>query len=283
MKARWPAAVAGTLVALATCLAGWRWLDHRADREAWEHLIRLASSEPRAFTPDLVAGLPEPARRYFAFTIAPGTPLRTVVEIGMQGEIGLGTREAPGYRPMTARQVLAPPHGLVWQLESGAMAGSDAALPGRSWTRFWLFGLLPVVRASGPDHLRSAFGRVVAEGAFWVPASLLPGGHVRWKPLDENSARATVSTGGLEQSVDITVDEHGAPTKVVIQRWSNVNAEQAFRAQPFGGHLSRFEWFDGYRLPTHVEGGNHIGTPAYFPFFKADVTAIRYPAQEAPR
>jgi hypothetical protein len=67
---------------------------------------------------------------------------------------------------------------------------------------------------------------------------------------------------------------------VVIQRWSNANPAQVYREQPFGGDLSDFRRVGGYRLPFRVEGGNLIGTPDYFPFFKAEVTAIRLPQLE---
>jgi hypothetical protein len=199
-----------------------------------------------------------------------------VAEIDMTGQIGFGSKDAPDYRDMRARQILAPPHGLVWKLRTGPISGSDGALPDRSWTRFWLLGLLPVVRAGDADHHRSAFGRVVAEAAFWTPACLLPGEHVRWEPLDEDSARAIVTAGGFEQAVDITVAADGAPVTVLIQRWSNENPARQFREQPFGGTLSDYREFAGYRLPTRVEGGNLFGTPDYFPFFKARVTAIRF-------
>jgi hypothetical protein len=263
-------------------LAVWRALDHRADQVAWERLIAGQAGQTRTFNAAMTAGLPEPAQRYFNFTIARGTPLYTALEIDMTGEIGLGTKDAPGYRGMEARQILAPPYGLVWKMKTGPISGSDGALPDTSWTRFWLFGLIPVVRAKGLDHHRSAFGRVVAEGAFWAPASLLPSESVRWEPIDENGARAIVTFGNFEQAVDVTVDEAGAPIMVVIQRWSNANPEQVYREQPFGGHLSEFKNFGGYRLPTRVEGGNLIGTPDYFPFFKADVTAIRFPHRSDP-
>jgi hypothetical protein len=68
------------------------------------------------------------------------------------------------------------------------------------------------------------------------------------------------------RAVDITVDDQGAPSTVVIQRWSDANPERSFREQPFGGHVSEFRSFGGYQLPTRVEGGNLIGTPDYFPF-----------------
>jgi hypothetical protein len=278
----WLIYLLGILLVVVVGLAVWRALDHRADQMAWERLIAGQAVQTRTFNASMTAGLPEPARRYLNFTIAQGTPLCTAVEIDMTGEIGLGSKDAPGYRDMAARQILAPPHGLVWKVKTGPIGGSDSALPDKSWTRLWLFGLIPIVRASGPDHHRSAFGRVVAEGAFWTPASLLPGEFVRWKPIDDNSARAVVTFGHFEQAVDVTVDEAGAPTMVVIRRWSNANPEQVYREQPFGGYLSGFREFGGYRLPTRVEGGNLIGTPDYFPFFKAEVSAIRFPRRVDP-
>ncbi len=267
----------GLVFLLLVVMAGWRALDIRLDQTAWKRLIELDSDQRQTFDPALVADLPEPARRYFNYTIQAGTRLTRVVEIEMTGEIGLGTKAAPNYRPMRAHQILSPPHGFIWSLKSGAISGSDGVLPEGSWTRFWLFNLIPVARASGPDHQRSAFGRLVADSVFWAPASMLPGDGVSWEPPSENSARVTMHNGVLEQAIDVHVDAEGAPVRVVFQRWSDTNRERKHQLQPFGGDLSEFRDFEGYRLPTHVLAGNHYGTPDYFPFFKAIVTAIRLP------
>ncbi len=235
----------------------------------------------------MVANLPDPARRYFSFTITPGTPLYAVAEIEMTGRFSLGTKESPNYMAMRAHQVLAAPEGFVWSMSArnGLMriSGSDAAADGVSWTRFWLMGLVPVARISGTvDHRRSAFGRYVAEAVFWTPAALLPRPGVVWEDLDENTARVTVTHDGMQQSVDVTVDTDGRPVTVVFSRWSDANPEKTFKIQPFGGILSEFRDFDGFRLPTHVEAGNQFGTDAYFPFFIADVTEITFPSNLAP-
>lgn len=277
LASSWLIYMLGILLVVIVGLAAWRALDHGSEQAAWERLISRQAGESRTFNVSMTAGLPEPAQRYFNFTIARGTALFTAVEIDMTGEIGLGSKDVPGYRDMVARQILAPPYGLVWRVKTGLISGSDGVLPDKSWTRFWLIGLIPAVRASGFDHHLSAFGRVVAEAAFWAPASLLPSECVRWEPIDENSARAVVTFGNFQQAVDVTVDETGAPAIVAIRRWSDANAEQMYREQLFGGYLSEFRNFSGYRLATRVEGGNLFGTPDYFPFFKADVTAIRFP------
>lgn len=266
------------LVALLL-LAGFalRLLDARADRAEWRRLAATQTAAGETFDSAQVADLPEPARRYFGYVIAPGAPLRRVVEITMDGSFSLGSKAKPAYQPMHAEQILAVPQGFVWRMHTqGGMpiSGSDTA----RWTRFRILGLVPVARLGGnPDHALSAFGRYVAEAVFWAPASLLPGPGVRWEAVDASTARVTVTSGELEQIVDVTVAEDGCPQQVAFQRWSNANPEKRWRRQPFGGYLSDFRTSHGYCLPYRVEAGNMFGTPDYFPFFRAEVTAIRFP------
>lgn len=271
------------VIAIAGFLAlqAWRWSDERALHEVWQRLERADADLPAEFDPALVDGLPSPARRFFRHAILPGTPIRTVADISMRGEMGLGNKVEPNYVPMRARQILAPPFGFVWRVEAGEgamrMSGSDGSDASTSWSRFWLLGALPVVRAGGgPDHRRAAFGRLIGEAVFWAPAALLPREGVVWSTVDENTARVTVEFAGLTQTVDVTVTDDGQPTMIVFPRWTDANPEKVFRLQPFGGYLYDFRDFDGYRLPTRVEAGNLFGTADYFPFFKAVVDEIRY-------
>lgn len=267
-----------TLLALLV----WRWFDRRADTAVWAHLAAQQPSSPTRFDASMIADLPDPARRFFLFAIKAGTPLYTVAEISMEGDFSLGTKDNPNYMPMRAKQILAVPHGFVWKLNAGdgamRVSGSDVAADGNSWSRFWLLGVAPVARAGGnPDHLRSAFGRYVAEAVFWTPAALLPGDNVRWDAIDESTVRVTLTYLGMQQAIDLFVDADGKPSKIVFRRWSDVNVEKKFQLQPFGGYLSNYKEFDGFRLPTRIEAGNFFETDEYFPFYKVNVTGIRFP------
>ncbi len=275
--------IAMAFVLVLLILAGlafsvWRLLDHRADLKAMHELAVSQPAHPLTFTADMIAHLPEPARRYFLYTIEPGTPLSSVASITMIGRFGMGNRDKPNYLDFTATQVLAMPAGFVWKMRArrGLMrlSGSDS----QRWTRFWLMGLLPIARLGGDtDHTLSAFGRYVAEAVFWTPAAVLPCPGIVWESLDTDRARVTVKYRSLSQSVDLTVGADGQPTQVRFERWSNANPEKQHRLQPFGGYLSEFRYFSGFRLPTHVEAGNHFATDQYFPFFMADVTAVEFP------
>ncbi len=267
--------VAALIIGVAAVV---RALDYRANGAEKSRLLAFQPEKPAVFDLAMIRGLPEPARRYFAFTIAPGTPLLTVASLAMTGRFSLGSKGQPDYLQMTAEQTLAAPHGFVWSMRAKRgplrVSGADS---GR-WSRFWAMGLIPVARSGGDaDHHRSAFGRCVAEAAFWTPAALLPGPGIRWDALDQNTARVTVAHGGLEQSVDLTVDATGQPTVVVFPRWSNANPEKTHRIQPFGGYLADFRTFAGFTLPTRIEAGNHFGSDDYFPFYVAAVSDLRFP------
>jgi hypothetical protein len=266
------------IIMVGLALFAWRNFDHQDDREAMNRLASLQPAQPACFDPAMINDLPEPARRYFLYTIEPGTPLYTVANIKMAGRFGMGTKAKPNYLDMTANQTLAMPDGFVWKMHARrgpmGLSGSDS----ECWTRFWLMGLLPVARMGGdPDHTRSAFGRYVAEAVFWTPAAVFPGPGVDRKWVDKDCARLTVNHQGLSQSVDVTVAPDGQPIQVCFERWSNANPEKQHRLQPFGGYLSEFKEFAGFRLPTHVEAGNWFGTEQYFPFFAVNVTDIAFP------
>lgn len=94
-----------------------------------------------------------------------------------------------------------------------------------------------------------------------------------------------VTHRGMRQAYVVEPDAQGRPTVVSFLRWSNANDPQKFRLQPFWGTLSAFRDDGGFMLPSRISAGNHVGTPGYFPFFKAEVADVRFVrrAQDARR
>ncbi len=250
-----------------------------AAQAVWDRLQQLGQRDPPLFSLEMVAELPAAARRYFARAIAPGTPLRMVVELEMAGEIGLGTKDNPGYRPMRAREIIAPPHGFVWSPTIGTglarITGSDGYAEGEGWTRFWLGGIIPIARPRpSPDLARSAAARSILE-ALWAPASLLPLNGVVWEDIDPDRARAVFRTpNGDGLALTIAVAHDGSPMSVMMQRWTNANPDRVFRWQPTGGFVEELGTVDGYTVPTRMSAGNQFRTDRYFPFFKAQIASM---------
>jgi hypothetical protein len=85
-------AVIGVFICLVFVLFLWRLNDTRTDLKVWRELAKAAHRSPALFDYSKIHNLPEPALRYFRYTVPPKSPLRTVSEIEMVGELGLVSR-----------------------------------------------------------------------------------------------------------------------------------------------------------------------------------------------
>jgi hypothetical protein len=271
------AVVAGVALAAAIGFRGAR-EDGRIAEGARQSLATERPA-PQRFDASMLAGLPAIAQRYFEAAIAPGTPLYRSATLEMEGTFILGGREMA----MRADQILAPPNGFVWRARIGGglmrFDGSDGYLAGEtSWTRFRMFGLVPVARIGDTeDHARAAAARMVTE-AVWVPATLLPDAGAVWRELGPERAEVRFPAVEGVEAVELTIDAEGRLVEFVTLRWSDANEDGTYRLQPFGGRMLAHDTHQGFTIPTAMEVGNHYGTDAYAPFFRAQLTSVRFPA-----
>ena len=268
-------AAGGALLGIAS-----RYRQERVAENLARNLERQADGEtqPDTFHPSMTDGLPAPARRYLRRTFARGAPLHRSVRLSMQGSIRL--RPDGAALPMEAEQVVAPPHGFVWKAVAGTwrmwFRGFDRYGQGEGAMRWWLYGVLPVVSASGPDITRSAAGRLGGEAVF-VPALLLPTNGASWEAVDEETARVTLPVGGEPVSSTLTVAGDGRLRSVTLRRWRSDDDEAGydrFVVDRFGDERT----IDGVTLPTRFRAGWRLGEPDAFPFFDATIGAIRFGA-----
>lgn len=251
--------------------------DATAAEASWRKLQSSEAASLKKFDSGMVHELPEIARRYFAASIAPGTPLHTIVQLDMSGTFTMNDRPFE----MKADQILAPPRGFVWRarMTSGAMqfAGSDAyEADGMSWTKFWLASMVPLARIGGSeDHARSAAARMVME-TIWAPATLLPQNGAVWRQIGSNEAEISFPDVPNVEPVIFRLDEQGRVREAQTMRWTDANPEKIYRLQPFGGRMLDYQTFQGFTIPSEVEIGNMFGTPAYVPFFHARLTSAKF-------
>jgi hypothetical protein len=261
--------LAGALALLGGCGSG--------DRPV-QALRQELDGTPEAgtFDPGMVADLPEPARRFLLRAIEPGTPLARSVELEMHGTIRLDADRDP--LPMTATQVLAPPTGFVWQARTAGglmrIRGYDRYGQGEGEMRWHLWGLIPVMRATGEDTDRSAAGRLAME-AVLLPSALLPQRGARWEAVDDSTARFHLTVGRETVATTLRVDAEGRPVRASAMRWRG-------DAGPGGGYV-RFDVemegeasSDGYRIPARVQAGWELGEPDEFRFFDATLDRVTF-------
>ncbi|WP_053004670.1 DUF6544 family protein [Kocuria sp. SM24M-10] len=246
----------------------------RAARRHWAALERTGSPAPPAAAPAALAGLPEPARRWLARAVPPGTPVWSMAELRMRGEIRLGGR----WRAFSARQLLAPGVGFVWAARTRVLGlpvtGFDRYGADEGELRWRLLGVVPVLSATGPDITRSAAGRLAGEGVLVPPACV----RAAWSAgtVPGTAVMSWVLDGTPEECL-VRVDPEGRLVELRMQRWGDPDGTGSGR-HPFGVALSAEKSFDGVRVPTALRAGWGWGTDrqAEGEFFRARIEDVRF-------
>lgn len=231
--------------------------------------------EPAAagsFTPEEVAGLPEPARRFFVAAIAPGTPRAVAARLRMRGSIKLGGRWL-GFR---AREVLCPHRGFVWAARvGGVVVGSDGYVDGQGAMSWKLLGLIPVMGADGRDVSRSAAGRGAGE-AVWLPTALLPRFGVTWTATDDRHLSAQYRLDDADVELRLSLDDRAQIRSLVLDRWGDPDSTGDWGLHPFGLEVTAYATFDGVRIPRAGHVGWFWGTDRWSDgeFFRYEITHL---------
>ena len=207
--------------------------------------------------------LPDAARRLLAHAITPANTLARRVVLSMSGSIVQGARRLS----LTATEQLAPLHGFAWtaraRLGPAVVVVRDHYFHDDSRVDVRLFGVIPIGGEAGPDTTASSRGRLAAE-SIWVPSMLLPQPGIAWSGIDQDKATVTMSIGSSRESVTVTVDERGRLMELAMHRWGNVGVPH-HQPIPYGFRVLAERTFDGYTIPSFLEGGWWFGTTRFDP------------------
>jgi hypothetical protein len=177
---------------------------------------------------------------------------------------------------MRAQEILAAPHGLIWKASMGSgfmrFSGYDYYVDGEGAMRWFLWGVIPLVRAEGAEITRSAAGRVAIEAAAWLPSALLPQNGVRWEPIDDHSARAYIRIGTEELTPTLTLDPDGRLERIEMMRWDPDERDYVLYVGEVLGHKK----FKGHTIPGKILLTSRAGTPRENPFFEAVVITAEF-------
>jgi hypothetical protein len=232
----------------------------RMSRDAlFENLWTSTRPSSKCFDPAELVGLPIQARRYLQHAITAQTLLASAVRLTMHGEIKLR-----GWRPFSAEEIICWGRGMIWRaavkMRWISIRGGDSFIDGVGAMRWKLFGVIPIVSASGPDITRSAAGRTNIESV-WLPSALCDA-DVTWTGTDESHLRAQFLAHGEPVDIAYVVDGEGRLRSVSMPRWGNPE-DGEFHYATCGGLVEAEGQFGGYTIPTRMRVGWHFGTERF--------------------
>jgi hypothetical protein len=279
----WPAAKAGTLVNLVLGVAvASAWADARFSRETVaivRGLFAAAAGESSIVTPQEVAALPAPVRRWLEVSGAVGKPRVRYVRLVQRG--GMRTAPEQDFMPVHAEQYFTTtPPGFVWQVHARMfrvlpIAGRDSYMSGHGRMLITGAALVPFVNASGDKIDQGTLLRYLAEIIWFPSAALSP--YLHWEAVDANTARVTMTFQSVSASADFSFNGEGRVSGMLAQRYMGDGSSA--RLERWGGTLSAWKRFHGIDVPVQgvvswkLESGD-------FSYYRWEITDLDYDRPE---
>jgi Family of unknown function (DUF6544) len=244
-------ALAGLAVVAGTGaeLAGHRAFARQIRRDVQALRARAAPGRAGVVTEDMLADLPEPVRRYLRYTGVVGRPFPGTVRLRQTGTIRLGPGQL--WVPLDAEEHYSVrPPGFVWagtaRLGPFPVARArDMYAEGTGRMLVKVASLWPVVNASGEQMDQAEMLRYLNE-MMWFPAAFLAG-NISFEPVDDSSARVTLTDHGRTVTGTLVFDQQGRLTDFVAQRYRTPGASDP---DTWSTPITGYGEFEGLRLPA---------------------------------
>lgn len=277
------AAIAAVLAAWVAVvgLGRWRWAD-ATDALTRGLQAQQGAAAPARYDPSELEGLPEPVQRYFRAVLTPGQRIVTAATLSHRGEFDMGEAQ-PNWKPFTSEQRIvagAPGRpGFVWDARIAFVPGitmhvHDAYVAGAGHLRAAAAGLVTVAEADPtPELAAGELMRYLAEAA-WVPTALLPSQGVRWEPVHERSARATLADGDTRVALTFAFAAEGTIESVRAEARGRTVAGRVVPT-PWEGRWSDVQVQEGLRVPLRGEVA-WLTPEGRRVYWRGTVTAVSY-------
>lgn len=217
------------------------------------------SRSPKGTQAQATDKLPPPVVRYLSHVLpAGGRHLR----LARYEQVGTLRTDAQSDRWMNfkARQIIAPSISeFVWDAQVSVLPllhvrVRDSLVGGRGSGQVTLQSTVPVGGASGTLEMNSgSLHRFLAE-AVWYPTALLPSANLRWEPIDDTRALATLTQGNVSVSLEFRFNESDEVVGIYTpSRWGSFDG--GYKQVAWEGRFLDYAKHDGVLVPNQGEVG----------------------------
>lgn len=227
----WKAARAGTVVnlllAIPVLAAAGQARFHRHSQLAVERLLaRVPAVAPAVVTAEELAPLPAPVRRWLETSGVVGRERAQVVRLRQRGELRT-EHDQPWMHAEAEQHFSVDPPGFVWTVKVNMkglpVVGRDSYENGHGHMLITASGLVPIVDGRGKEIDQGTLLRFLGEIIWFPSAALAP--YIRWSPIDDHAARATIHWGDGSATGVFTFDDQGRAVNMSAHRYKGAGKE----------------------------------------------------------
>jgi hypothetical protein len=166
--------------------------------------------------------------------------------------------------------------GFIWKVKVNMapliyFTGIDKYEDGRGHMLIKALSLVKVADAYGKEVDQGTLVRYLAESV-WFPTAALSS-YIKWEEVDANSARATMTYGGISASGVFTFNQKGEVLSFVAQRYRDVNGQ--YFMNTWVVDLKEHKVFNGIKIPSAGEVIWRLETGDYN-WYRFEINDIEY-------
>ncbi len=239
-------------------------------------LDRPRPPHPPVATEEMLAGLPEPARRYLRYAGVVGRPLVDTVRLRQECRM----RPSPDgiSLPLVAEQwyTIEPP-GFIWDATvpiAGipVVRGRDGYFEGRGTMTIRGGSVIPFVDAAGPEMDQASLLRYLSEIP-WFPSAFLRE-RISWEAIDDTHVRVSITDGDLRATGVLEIDAEGRLVAFRSERHAMVG--KGFELRPWTAPTYAYGEFEGLRLPASGAAVWTLPDGTELPYIEVQLTEVEY-------
>lgn len=248
--------------------------EQRADNEA-RSLFKETGLPGDIIKPEDLEGLPFPVQKWLENSQVIGKEKVTAVRLKQEGMLKTSPEKA--WMPFKAEQYFSTDKpGFVWKAKIKAapffhIAGRDKYKDGKGNMQIKVLSLFSVADSSGKEIDQGTMVRYLAE-MMWFPSAAL-NDYIRWEGIDERSARAIMSYGGVSASIEFFFDENGDINRFSAQRYGEFDGQ--YSLETWSGFVGDHKVMDGVRVPSRGNVTWELKT-GDFTWLEWEITTIKY-------
>jgi hypothetical protein len=221
--------------------------------EARELLQQCRQAPPVLITEAHLFGLPEPVQRYLSYSQVVGKePIRTV-RLKQLGKMRQSARQ-PWMKFDAEEYYSVNPPGFLWvgTMRKGGfplVRARDRYRDGKGNMQIKLGTIFTIADATGEEMDQGSMMRYLNE-MMWFPTAFLEA-NVSFEPVDQTSAKVTLTDVGKHVTATMYFDEEGRATNFVAPRYREVSGKNELAT--WSTPITAYGEFGGFKLPVEAK------------------------------
>lgn len=226
--------------------------DKNVDREVREFFSVVENKGDIIQWADL-EGLPPVVQKWMEQSQVVGK--ERIVAVRLKQKASMRIKEGGPWMPAGVQEYFrVDDPGFIWKARVNMapllyFAGKDKYEEGRGHMLIKFLSLVKVADARGKEIDQGAMLRYLAE-TVWFPSAVLSN-YIKWEEVDANSARATMTYGGVTASGVFTFNQKGEVVNFVARRYGDFNGRYLMKTWVI--NIREHKEFNGIKIPAAGE------------------------------